>query len=1546
MIRGFGRDVPKDTSKQMLGELEIERDLEREEERLEAEAEEIREAEAADLERRIEYFLEEFQEEIYQQDNGYDDDSRSMPSHEQIVEIVRVWAERAWHERLDGAIPKMGVTAMWSVLRDHPKQTAESFNFRTQLRALNEIARMCGLASIPEQDPNWGYQLDLPNSPVWQLRDALKNPLESFARMNQDFSLDDDRTKSPLFSERDIDTLGAHVTVVSLLRQSLRDVSTDDQRQAVGQTIISLLRSSFYDFDQGPHVVTSENVQSLHSLRKAFPSAKSEIISKVREKWNGGYEMSNWQFQQNPLGELSNFRLARQFAREAGVEVDWKKSLSELLTRIEEIPAIDHGVSKDDPSFADSQFATVRKLVGDAWEFLPASIISASPAVRKLLRGEDGLTESRLKNFADATGVDWVPGERWPNEPDVRALFADALDNLDMSSDKIPFARVDEIERVTGWDRMPFLTEDILETFRSTFEVWDDSLPEKPKLLEQLLNLYSTRGIALAKVAVARIVCGPEAFEIHRRAGLSAEGAYSMLLRHGRSGGNHRIESIGARTDVFRAFATANGLTPAQEEYLQNEDYLPLADRIFRARELRLTEPTVTETVFIDAIKDNSAGRLVSALGTKLFSELAERVSKSLALVDYISLAEILRKERLPVPRITVAQISAAIKNRVLKEIEPFISKSDMRAYLDVSESALNGHELVVLYALAKRLKMPVPEITHDQLQDALSYRIGDEIIELIGKKRFETMIRERVANDPFCPYTFFVAAAQVANRNNIPGPAITDRLFQEAVQRKSLVDLLPIVPRATLEKGCAIFPAGDDPDGYIARLKFSKENGLPCPEMTPELFSRAMQLERASEMFSILEPRLLSDLLAACPLYSVGGSSWRQLVVEHLPALKAAYALNPKAHQRGIVGMLLRLYYIQPPSRNTANDPWVSEIEKIAKTALVSSPEDADQLVDYVQSFGLVCAPELIRIHDRVFKARTVANVDASSRRTLESVGVTFPAAAELARRPDLSVRALLEQLKAIIAAIPSRLLVGERVEGLDTGIGNELFKVLLGETRWGQHDSVAGMQKLLAEAERKNPESAKVPSAFHESEFSIKETSRSADRSADERMAEFLSSREVRERFGALAGGWANGLDVTRGNDRLEKIRETIRDMFEESLRRLRIALESDDAAFADYLAPLGPEQKAAEQRLRTVAGEARGRAGLEKQAARIRELIAEIASVDVGAVGEQGLVEWISANASRMSSSAEWLRELSARDMARLMPEGMRQAVEIAVSERDSPTLGSLDKLAGVQRQYVREHYLNAEQRPDHTGHPPYSKAAVWALEKAWQLGETKANRLPIEEAFEKGTKISRGKEAAEESVVSVRMIPVVGLLRVYAGEIGDACYSSHHVALANGTYPNLQAWVYGTTDENDHLTLRGSVLALNVQTTDGVPTLVVRANNPKENFIRGLDAPAFVRATLLEGVATARRQWAERAAAGKRGPAIVAVPFDPATASCTNRHPIANDYHRRFSKNQKLSLMTSNETTFKYDLTRAEGKHPCVNIWQIDANGQETWTGNWE
>lgn len=668
-------------------------------------------------------------------------------------------------------------------------------------------------------------------------------------------------------------------------------------------------------------------------------------------------------------------------------------------------------------------------------------------------------------------------------------------------------------------------------------------------------------------------------------------------------------------------------------------------------------------------------------------------------------------------------------------------------------------------------------------------------------------------------------------------------------------------------------------------------------------------------------------------------------------PFLKDVFESDP------CVNAFSRIRRIQQINKNEANDPWKKEFQPfLADPAVkglisVERAEDAQLLVDFVKYYGMMNLPILFRLHAVCTRAKTWEEIPEDILALFERYGIR-------ARKNDVektwrfpTPKSLLNELGKTVRAFQTELMSDRVPNNILSEIGREQFVRLVGHTQqWKRGHTLDGLVALWEKTLEKDPEAGRLPTGYQEAQFAvaeltIKTPTHAREENKQERIDELLASKEMHEQYAPLADAVKIGIHA-----------DTDHGYWLENQRSLLVSLQAQIDEVQGLLSA-SPEELDAritnepdEQRKMLLAkkkkalGNERGRAGMAKQRDTLFETLQKAEQLSFVFADEPALVdtlEILAELAATMPEAVRVLREASAAHIMRVAPEGWRETLITAFKEDALPSADRVQALRSFSREYLREHYLHETQAPDHTGHVAFSPALRVALGRAWQQQESAKGKMPIEAIADKIQRIMNPvDDEGKQNQIGVSMVPVAGLLRIYSGDVGDACYTSLHEALAENKYRKIHAWLYVTGRGATQETLRGSMLGIQATRDDGVATLVARANNPQENFIQSVEADSFVLSSLSEVIATARRMRAE----GKRQ--AVAIPLDSATQSSTNRTPVASAYKKRFGTLPKIGLKNEPDTNFNgYDIWSKGGAYACGTIWEMDEEGNEIWHGDW-
>lgn len=414
------------------------------------------------------------------------------------------------------------------------------------------------------------------------------------------------------------------------------------------------------------------------------------------------------------------------------------------------------------------------------------------------------------------------------------------------------------------------------------------------------------------------------------------------------------------------------------------------------------------------------------------------------------------------------------------------------------------------------------------------------------------------------------------------------------------------------------------------------------------------------------------------------------------------------------------------------------------------------------------------------------------------------------------------------------------------------------------------------------------------------------------------------------------------------------------EQQISQINLLLGADDAQFDQWISSeLDPKkQRQLEEKKKELKKE-NGRLQYQTQ---LDKFVVELANTQkrfamVADLPErekiQHVVMELCAELGAKTSSA--LREATIRHMLMLMPDGFREDLGIFAEGYDV-TSDRIKILANFSRQFIFEHYLHTNEDYQavlaHSGHVPFSAKLQEELLRIWQLQEESVGKdkfIPIEVINNKVEEIINPTLDRDSDKISITMIPGAKILRIMAPYIGNMCATKQDLAMAQGNWPRLHAWVYVTNRGKSNESFRGSMFSIDTTADDGVPSLVGRGNNPRENFIQSIDAEQFVAASLTELVNVARRMREDRINADPNLPAqkrrqYVVVPVDGSGSSSTNRPLVASAYQKFFAGTRAIGLTNEPETNFNnYSSWNAYGGNACRLIWEIDENGKEVWHG---
>ncbi len=634
-----------------------------------------------------------------------------------------------------------------------------------------------------------------------------------------------------------------------------------------------------------------------------------------------------------------------------------------------------------------------------------------------------------------------------------------------------------------------------------------------------------------------------------------------------------------------------------------------------------------------------------------------------------------------------------------------------------------------------------------------------------------------------------------------------------------------------------------------------------------------------------------------------------------------------------------------QQPSANEENDPWRKELQPFL-VALRINPADRrapEMVAGFINEMGMLNLPELFLLYRECQTANDFNSLPNSIQRTITEFGITLrkPADAGGGWR-YISPRAVFQEIRRRVSLWPAELLEDRIPRGIKSALGNELFHSIRGKTKWERGHSLAG---LIQQIEARAAASwLQVPSRYHRSIFSVpvrvseEPKLDSTPKDTERKLAVLLSSKETEQIYLPLALGVHNGVHCTEPAQWWQDQRGVIVKEIAGQITLLEEALALPVDTIQELV--VATTDLAEKKRLQSLLNP-NARKGMEAKIAELRHVRSVVEGVTLEGMKEEDMnafMERLATIPPHYPWRQDALRTISSRHFIAHAPEGFREALRHAFTDEPTASAERVRLLASCSREYIQEHYLHQEQQQEHTGHLPFSEQLRNELRTLWSL---QGEKMPIEQLWAKVRSIIEPSYIKGTKTIDVQMIPVRKILHVFAGDIGDSCQSSQHHSIAFGEYPGLYTWIYATKTREKPEVLRGSVHAIETKSSEGdLNALVVRANNPLENFIQTVDAKSFVFASLREAAATQRRAWKK----GERR--CVLIPLDDASESSTNRPSVARVYKQHFESCKKIALVNNKDTNFNnYNIWDASGSYACGMIWEIDEEGKETYHGTW-
>lgn len=617
-------------------------------------------------------------------------------------------------------------------------------------------------------------------------------------------------------------------------------------------------------------------------------------------------------------------------------------------------------------------------------------------------------------------------------------------------------------------------------------------------------------------------------------------------------------------------------------------------------------------------------------------------------------------------------------------------------------------------------------------------------------------------------------------------------------------------------------------------------------------------------------------------------------------------------------------LLKLQGRSERVEYDAWRTDLDPLVATAAEQgflSPdkvEDGAILVSFVKEYGMYNIPTILKWHTAMERVADVKDLPEEIKRDIES-----SLKIDLDKIPNKG--SLVAEIREFRQRIQSELLQDHTPqEILYTQAGRELFLSLLGSTQWTRYDDPVELIRVWQDNPAKNPELAEMPEGYRETSFAVplamrRQLTGTEEEKLQKRESELLDNEELQKSLGRLQESYEFAADMENLPLWWQKQRQTMLGLMQAEMEviRGRMGQAPNDKARQGMGKQMEKWQKLMNAFAETEAPDISGMDNTDAEAA----LVGFMESLVGAAYASSPDADKKPEELLRVIGFNELLRNISALHSTKVMGVGRTGVVANAIrATKERRGADALNEWRNHLTDYIGEHYLHSDiANHDITGHEPFSPKLLKELQTLWGTANGLDKNLIVQKQKELELMREQGAEKSTKTM-EVSMIPVRGVLKVFSGDVGNACYTSKHQELAEGKYPEITPYVFvtgrGTKDER----IRGSVLMIETKSEEGEPVLLVRANNPQENLLQQLDAES-----LIEGILQEARQLADR-----RGIKTVVVPRDGASQSSSNRPQVA-EYYQQYATGKRIGLKRADENQFNgYDNADADGPHAVVSI----------------
>ena len=575
-------------------------------------------------------------------------------------------------------------------------------------------------------------------------------------------------------------------------------------------------------------------------------------------------------------------------------------------------------------------------------------------------------------------------------------------------------------------------------------------------------------------------------------------------------------------------------------------------------------------------------------------------------------------------------------------------------------------------------------------------------------------------------------------------------------------------------------------------------------------------------------------------------------------------------------------IYKLQPPSNNAENDPWrLHLLPLLARAGDIRDQDVQHAVVKYIKTFGLVYVADLYDVFRGVM---IEGEIGEDVKTELRSFGIN----------PNMQRDAVLQELDKVAKGYTKDILAGSVPESLTTSLGKALFrKEFVPQSSWDR-----GFDNWY-EMGNRSLENYQIPSFLKTQVVDLVEKEEVTELGAEELEAQRRNVLENKDTGTRIATFKSIITDALKGFT-LSQVQVAIATRVE---RQKALIATKDPSTQEKVIESIQKAVDRDEELIEVLHG-------LDAN-----EGIAELEFRDIPLLYQEMTILLAERNGKEENLS-RWLRAFAMKQIIRKNP-GLWEVFNTILT-KEAIDVDTLRQLADFTSHIIEHEYFD-NQEPDLSDVVKNTLRKLLMADKIHKAAGSKEDTDYFTKVLKDLEKIDNPTGNAR--VTTVQFVPVAGLGRLTAGNVGNACYTSQTESLVDGEFSDTHMMMIVKPREGGTEHIVGSILGIEaVESNDSeTPVYIMRANNPQENFLSTIDIDTYVaasvKALIQQAVDLRNENVRTHYHEGKGGNIKVVIPMESSSnASMTNRPRVHERLFKMFKECERTPLKSTSDTNF--------------------------------